>query len=480
MPREVKQLYLQVDVRLQEDPDYIVFERDVKAALPDEAKPYAAEIVYCALQVVWRNFLEKHVAGRPAEIASTIERSSIVIESWVRWGGAPGAFARAFFDNMCEQVDGNLVIRGWDERYGGLAKGRAVERAKKQKQRDNAIKNGTGTYRIGKKQSQPLNCPDSEGTKSTLSDETVEKAGKMPPGTTGTIPQNVPPKRGHLHEMSPHDGDNIALLSPEKVDRNDKSIRGKELTLYPPPDGGGSFPSPPPPNSGGSLAIAATPPAKATAPPSDCRGVSVAVPEAQASLPEPLAAAITAVIERFAPNLDPTVTLQGITDPNLLARRAAYLASLDQAVADVEHDGARRAIRRMLEYKGITGDKVLSTVMRICGWRQSLGTSTMRPVTWEAIEQGLNELIDNDDGRKISAMSELRFVEKAEERRLKREASAVAESRPDIDDTPPPGMTRSEVGEARRYAEKGHPEWIELCRTNGIAFQSSEAKENLA
>jgi hypothetical protein len=170
---------------------------------------------------------------------------------------------------------------------------------------------------------------------------------------------------------------------------------------------------------------------------------------------------------------DPVVAQQGITDPVMLARRAQFAASLDEAVASVPHPGARAAIRRLLDELGTPSERWPRLVSRMVGWHQGLSTSGMRPVSWEAIDEGIHELLDGDDGQKITPQVVLIFVEKAERRRQSAPASGPA-SAADSQRVLPPGMTAAEVGEAIRYARRGAAEWIEFCREKGIDFAMPE------
>lgn len=231
--------------------------------------------------------------------------------------------------------------------------------------------------------------------------------------------------------------------TPDQIPSSTAVASASASNPLPPPGGGGGSPVPPPPNSGEAPAPAEQPSAQS--------GVSKVVPKAH------LESALQ----------DPVVIQQGITNPEMLARRAEFAASLDAAVANVPHEGARSAIRRLLDEQRTPPDRWPRLVARMAGWQQGLGTSGMRPVSWEAIDEGIHELLDADDGQKITPQIVLIFVEKAERRRC---ANGVTSSTTELPKTLPPGMDAAQVGEAIRYARKGAAEWIELCQKHGIDY----------
>jgi hypothetical protein len=202
-----------------------------------------------------------------------------------------------------------------------------------------------------------------------------------------------------------------------------------------------------------------------------------------------LASAIVAVLDHTpvgamlrerphgAPQRDATAEAQGITDPDMLARRAAFAAALDDAVAGVPHLGARMAMRRLLDQTRADPARWPSIVRRMSGWQQGLATTGMKPVSWEAIDEGINELLDEDaTGQKLSTLVVLSFVEKAERRRAGGTFGAhLATTTAPHEGKLPPGVEAAEVGYWRRAAEKGVAEYVALCQTHGIAFEPAAA-----
>jgi hypothetical protein len=82
--------------------------------MPGAMRPFAIEIMYCAIGRVFGGFLEHNRSGYLHKTAPEI------IEYWAGWRGVSGAFYEAFRDIWCEAVEGGHRVRGWHKRYSSL------------------------------------------------------------------------------------------------------------------------------------------------------------------------------------------------------------------------------------------------------------------------------------------------------------------------------------------------------------------------
>ncbi|WP_396216345.1 hypothetical protein [Gemmatimonas sp.] len=110
--------------------------------------------------------------------------------------------------------------------------------------------------------------------------------------------------------------------------------------------------------------------------------------------------------------------LEGESLTQYRQRMRASAPSLDSQIALIPHDEGRRAVGRFLDEQRILPDRIVNWVRRIEGWTNGLGASGGRPVTWEAVVQGIDEMLDtNPPGQSISPAQLLTFVERAERTR---------------------------------------------------------------
>ncbi len=148
-------------------------------------------------------------------------------------------------------------------------------------------------------------------------------------------------------------------------------------------------------------------------------------------------------------------------DAVLEARSQAFDDSLNEAVAEIPHDAARLAVRRLLDEQRMPTDRWSSWVRRVVGWTAGLSTTGMRHVSYDAIADGLLELLDaNPVGQAITPQAALIFAEKAEKRRSSSTVSADRGGRP----------TRETHAAAIQFARDGDEDAIAHCRKHGIDF----------
>ncbi len=239
------------------------------------------------------------------------------------------------------------------------------------------------------------------------------------------------------------------------------SIASSSAELHPPPGGGGTH-----------VRVAPEPPA---APPPPSGLVSSSVPEAQ------------------LPQRDPTAEQQGITDPVMLARQAAFHTALYDATASIPDAAARGAITRYLEESRAASTSWQSHIARFRGWPEGVGTPGCRAVSWGAIAEGLLELLDtNPTGQKITPHVIAIFADKAERRRTEpaphtpATGSAYGRSaygRPAESALPPElaalvastGLSAGEITSAQLHASRGHHEWVAYCAEYGIPYPGSRS-----
>lgn len=166
------------------------------------------------------------------------------------------------------------------------------------------------------------------------------------------------------------------VVASEQLDSSSVSGSGTDIPPSPPPGGGGASPNPPPPTP--------PPPAGAFA----HRAAKAGEPPTSAALPSDAAAAIAS------------------------------------ETAAIGHAAGRQAVVRFLSEQRVLVDRIANWVRRVEGWTNGLGTSGMRPVAWEAVVQGIEELLDtNPPGQTITPAQLLTFVERAERTRTAPEYS---------------------------------------------------------
>lgn len=162
----------------------------------------------------------------------------------------------------------------------------------------------------------------------------------------------------------------------------------------------------------------------------------------------------------------PTPPLQLESSGSSIEQRATvFNAALDDAVAAVPHDEARAAMRRLLDYTRAKPANWQSLVARMVNWTKGLSTSGMRKVSFEAIAEGIGELLDNDKGAQpITPQVVLIFAEKAEARR---KAGAPLERK----ERGASGLSSAD-GAAIRSARNGDADAIAYCTEHGLNYEA--------
>lgn len=149
-------------------------------------------------------------------------------------------------------------------------------------------------------------------------------------------------------------------------------------------------------------------------------------------------------------------------------RMRASAPSAESQLSLIEPPDARRAVARFLDEQRILATRIPSWVRRIVGWTKGLGTSGMRPLSWEAVVLGIEELLDtNPPGQSIRPQELLTFVESAH-RRLSAPGAPVKRHGPDA---------QREREDAHRqvlieYAQQGDSHAIAECERLGIDYRS--------
>jgi uncharacterized protein YdaU (DUF1376 family) len=150
-------------------------------------------------------------------------------------------------------------------------------------------------------------------------------------------------------------------------------------------------------------------------------------------------------------------------------RSEAFHVQLNAAVLELPVGAARDVVKRFLDEQRVPSQKWQEWVSKIAGWQQGLGTSGMRPVSWDAIASGLSDLLlTNPVGQQITPKVALIFVEDAEKaRQFGGTAPARAGARPP--------RVSTERSDAIAFARDGDATAIEYCATHGIDYTAEVA-----
>ncbi len=154
-------LYVQVQVDLREDPDFIAFAAELRAHLPAQ---FARLIVEAQLVRTWSAFL-RHAPGGCVD-----HTADDTIEAWAGWDGERGVFAAAFRQHWCKRIGDSVWLRGWNDRYGQLADRRAAAAEKKRRQRSQSSTTPQSNQRpsLGTRRSRGDNARVSPGTSANV------------------------------------------------------------------------------------------------------------------------------------------------------------------------------------------------------------------------------------------------------------------------------------------------------------------------
>jgi hypothetical protein len=114
MGRPRKQPFIQIDTNFHSTTDLVQFALRLRPSMPEAMRPFAIEVMYCAIGRVFGAFLEHNRSGLLEKTAPEM------VEYWAGWRGVSGAFFDAFREIWCEPVDGGHRVRGWHKRYGSM------------------------------------------------------------------------------------------------------------------------------------------------------------------------------------------------------------------------------------------------------------------------------------------------------------------------------------------------------------------------
>lgn len=160
--------------------------------------------------------------------------------------------------------------------------------------------------------------------------------------------------------------------------------------------------------------------------------------------------------------------------PSAADRATAFGLALDRAVAEVPHGGAQAAMRQLLDETGAAPEKWQSLVSRMAGWHVGLGTTGLRKISWDAIAEGIGELLDaNDPGQRITPAIVLIFVERAHRRRTTAPPAETTPSTGQPAEETDGAMSAAAIASAIRNAQRGDARWIDHCRKFGINYEAA-------
>lgn len=150
-------------------------------------------------------------------------------------------------------------------------------------------------------------------------------------------------------------------------------------------------------------------------------------------------------------------------DRSLDLVQAELKAALSEAVATIPTAECQTLVARLLDEQRIEPARWFGWVKRIEGWAKGMGTTGMAPVSWDAIAQGLDELLlTNPPGQRITPKILLIFVEDAHRRLSSGAPRASAQS-----------MSEDET--AKKFARAGDPDAIAWCTARGIDYREAVA-----
>lgn len=200
MARAIDVAFLQLDVDLHSTPRFLAFASALRPHVTDLEAGAWVSVAYLALIRTWERFLRHQSDGRPADIPPD------VLEEWAGWRGSRGCFAAAFLQHWTDRDDEGLVLRGWHERYGRIAKKRAQDAARK---------------RLTRRSPQP------GGASNPPSDD--DNGGNVHRMSAGHPPDIQPDVPAPVHRTS--DG---------KEAKSDTRVKSREELLSPSPSGEGA------------------------------------------------------------------------------------------------------------------------------------------------------------------------------------------------------------------------------------------------